>query len=582
MTSRNFSRALSCGLSGFAMMLALASCAPASHDQAAAPKAAAPEAVAFTPDAPVTRRLTAEQYQNIIADVFGRTIELGGRFEPELRVGGLLAVGTSNVSITAAGMEQYDAMARHIAAQVVDEKRRDVMLPCKPIDAKAPDDKCTAQFMAQTGRLLYRRPLTQTELVAYVHAANLATTMTKDFYNGLAMSLAGMLSSPKFLFRKQELEPDPAHKGAMRLNAYAKASQLSFFLWNSAPDLPLLDAAQKGELNTQKGLAKQAERMMASPRVEAGVRAFFTDNFGFDEFETLTKDTALFPKFSAQAAEDAQEQTLKTIVDLVVTNNGDYRDIFTTKKTFLTQELAAIYKVPIAIDVPNGSPEKWEPYQFRDNDPRAGILTQVAFTGLHSPPGRSSATIRGKAVREVLLCQKVPAPPGNVNFNLVQDTNNPNYKTARQRLTAHATEAMCTGCHKIIDPIGLALENFDGEGAYRLKENGAEIDVKGSLDGVAFNGAADLGRAIHDSPSTPNCLVDRLSAYAVGRAVKSDSPWVQSLKKSFAASGYRMPALMHEIALSDAFYVVAAPETKSAETASPQTTAARLEGGRDE
>jgi hypothetical protein len=315
--------------------------------------------------------------------------------------------------------------------------------------------------------------------------------------------------------------------------------------------------------------------MMASPRVEAGVRAFFVDNFGFDEFETLTKDTALFPKFSAQAAEDAQEQTLKTIVDLVVTNGGDYRDIFTTRKTFLTQELAAIYKVPITVDTPNGSPEKWESYEFKSDSPYAGILTQVAFTGLHSPPGRSSATVRGKAVREVLLCQKVPAPPGNVNFNLVQDTNNPNYKTARQRLTAHATEAMCTGCHKIMDPIGLALENFDGAGAYRLRENGADIDVKGTIDGIAFNGAADLGHAIHDNPSAPNCLVDRLSAYAVGHDVKSDSPWIQALRKSFSGSGYRMPALMRQIALSDAFYVVAPPETKKAEATSPQTAAAR-------
>jgi len=175
----------------------------------------------------------------------------------------------------------------------------------------------------------------------------------------------------------------------------------------------------------------------------------------------------------------------------------------------------------------------------------------------------------------VLLCQRVPAPPGNVKFNLVQDTNNPNYRTARQRLTAHATEAMCTGCHKIMDPIGLALENFDGQGAFRIKENGADIDVKGTLDGIAFDGAADLGHAIHENPAAPNCLVDRLSAYAVGRAVKSDAPWVQALKKSFTASGYRLPALMRQIALNDAFYVVAAHETKSAETTPAQSTAAR-------
>src|SRR5262249_26221239 len=157
-----------------------------------------------------------------------------------------------------------------------------------------------------------------------------------------------------------------------------------------------LAAAQSGQLNTQKGLAREVDRMLASPRLEAGVRAFFTDEFGFDQFETLTKDPALFPKFSAQVSQDAREQTLRTIVALLLAHRGDYRDIFTTKKTFLTPDLAAIYRVPLVNEVPNGSPDAWRPYEFPANDPRGGILTQLAFTGLHSPPGRSSPTVRGK------------------------------------------------------------------------------------------------------------------------------------------------------------------------------------------
>ena len=423
------------------------------------------------------RRLSAQQYQNIIADVFGATVELGGRFEPDLRVNGLLAVGEGDVSITAAGIEQYDTMARRIAAQVVDPKRRDMMLRCKPATATAPDDACAAQVMARVGSILYRRPLTQSELQAYVAAANTGTVKTNNFYSGLSLSLAAMLSSPKFLFRQEMAEADPDHPGGWRLDAYSKASQLSFFLWNAGPDLPLLDAAESGKLNTRKGVAEQVTRMIASPRLEAGVRAFFIDDFGFDLFETLVKDAILFPKFSAQAASDAQEQTLKTVVDLLVKHNGDYRDIFTTKKTFITQELGAIYRIPVVDRLPNGAPDTWHPYEFAANDPRGGILTQVAFTALHSPPGRGSPTLRGKALREVLLCQKVPAPPAAVKFDIVQDTNNPLYKTARDRLKAHATNPVCAGCHKIIDPIGLALENFDGAGAFRTTENGVAIDT---------------------------------------------------------------------------------------------------------
>ena len=534
--------------------------------------------IAFAADAPaevdtstVARRLTADEYRTIIADVFGPTIELGGRFEPELRVKGLLAVGTTHVSVTSAGMEQYDVMARAIASQVVDAKHRD-LVPCKPANEKAADDACTGMFMAKVGRLLYRRPLTDAELKIYVGAARVATNDTKDYWSGLSMSLAAMLSSPKFLFRQVAIVQDQK-SGQWRMEAHAKAQQLSFFLWNAGPDLELLAAAEKGDLETKKGLTKQVDRMLASARVEAGVRAYFTDSLGFDEFDTLTKDAALFPKFSAQAAADSQEQTLKTIVDLLLTNKGDYRDIFTTKKTFLTQELASIYRVPLVNDGPNGAPDTWVPYEFAKDDQRGGILTQVAFTALHSPPGRGSPTLRGKALREVLLCQKVPAPPAAVAFDIVQDTNNPLYKTARERLKAHATNPVCAGCHKIIDPMGLALENFDGAGAYRTSENGAPIDTSGSLDGVNFTNAAELGKAIHDNPATSSCLVSRMSSYATGRPIDTGTPWAQDLLKSFAGAGYKLPSLMREVALSDEFFRVSPPDTKAAEAAAPNQPA---------
>lgn len=539
-------------LAASASLLALTSCA------GDAPGTPAAEVVARDI---TTRRLTPEQYENIIADVFGPSIALGGRFEPELRVSGLLAVGTGTVSVTPAGMEQYDVMARKIAAQVVDTSNRKMMIPCAPASLTAPDDKCVAQFMSKVGRLIYRRPLTDAELSAYVAAARVGTEKSADFYTGLSLSLGAMLSSPKFLFRTERVETDA--KGVSRLDAYSKAQRLSFFLWNAGPDLALLDAAEKGELDTPRGLAKHVERMLASRRLETGVRAFFIDNFGFDEFALLSKDPALFPKFSAQVAADAQEQTLKTIVDLLLVNKGDYRDLFTTKKTFMTQELGAIYRVPVVNDGPNGAPDVWQAHEFAANDPRGGILTQIAFTSLHSPPGRGSPTLRGKALREVILCQKVPAPPAAVNFSVVE-SNAHLYKTARDRLKAHATESMCTGCHKIIDPMGLALENFDGAGAYRTTENGAPLDTSGALDGVPFAGAAELGRVIHDHPATARCLVSRLSSYALGQTLAANDPWLKQSEASFAKNGYRLPDLMREIATSEAFYGVRAPASSAA------------------
>ncbi len=526
--------------------------------------------VKITPEEAVVRRLTGEQYRAVIRDVFGPTIEFGGHFEPGLKVNGLAAAGTSSIGVTPAGMEQYDAMARVIADQVVSEAYRAQMIPCTPATSRRADDACARQFLGSVGRLLYRRPLTASSLTAHVAAAGAAADATHDFYKGLALSLGAMLSSPQFLFRDAELEADPENKGGYRLDAYSKASQLSFFLWNAGPDLQLLAAAEKGELGTRKGLERQVERMMASPRVEAGVRAFFIDNFGFDEFADLTKDAVLFPKFSAQATADAQEQTLKTVVELLLKNNGDYRDLFTTKKTFLTPELGAIYRVPLVDNRPAGTPDGWAPYEFAADDKRAGILTHMSFTALHSPAGRGSPTIRGKALREVILCQKVPPPPGNVQFNVVQDTTNPLYKTARDRLTAHRNNPVCAGCHKITDPMGLALENFDGAGEFRTTENGKAIDTSGELDGIAFTDAEGLGKAVHDNPATPSCLVNRLASYAMGRAPGAgEGPWISALQTSFTEKGYRVPDLMREIAVSSAFYQRALPTLPSAMASAP-------------
>jgi len=516
------------------------------------------------------RRLTQEEYKQIIADVFGPTVKLGGRFEPDVREAGLLAVGASQVSVTASGIEQYDAMARAIASQVVDEQHRDSMVPCKPAKPTEPDDACAKQFLSKAGRLLYRRPLTEHELQAEIGAAAEATKKVKDFYAGLGLSLAGMLEAPQFLFRQEVSEPDPDHAGQLRLDAYSKASRLSFFLWDTAPDVQLLDAAEKGELNSEKGITKQVDRMLASPRIEAGVRAFFIDMLGFDTFETLAKDPTLYPKFNPRVANDAQEQTLKTIVQVLLTDKGDYRDLFTTRKTFLTQALASIYRVPIA--PPDGMWNSWVAYEYPADAEQAGILTEASFVALHSHPGRSSPTLRGKALRQVLLCQKVPDPPGNVNFAVVQDTTNPLYKTARERVTAHRTEPTCAGCHKLIDPAGLAMENFDTIGGYRSMENGAAIDASGDLDGTKFSDAIGLGKAVHDHPAVPACLVSRVYSYAVGhKPAKSEADWLKgTVEKQFAADGYRVPALLRGIATSEAFYRVTPPATGAADAPNPK------------
>ena len=521
---------------------------------------------------PQLRRLTEAQYRQIIADLFGPDIAISGRFDPLPRQAGLQQVGASQAAINASGYEHLDVTARAIARQVVDERHRGFLIGCEPAQPEAPDSACAGAFLGKVGRLLYRRPLHQEELQRAVTAAELGARALGDFHAGLGFALAGLLVAPDFLYVADAMEADPGQPDRPRLTGSAKAARLSFLLWNTAPDGALLDAAERGDLHSERGVREQVDRMLASPRLNDGIRAFFADMLGFDPGQAVAKDPVLYPAFKPVLAQLAQEQTLRTIVDHLVDRQGDYRELFTTRRTFLTRQLALLYRVPVAAP-DNG----WVPFEFAADDPRVGLLGHVSFVALHAHPGRSSATLRGKAVRELLLCQPVPDPPNNVNFTVVQDTSNPRYRTARERLVAHSGDPTCAGCHKAIDPIGLALENFDGAGQYRVAENGAEIDASGVLGDRKFTGVAGLGRALYEDPAASHCAVERLYAYAVGRApLADDQPWIELLARRFAADGYRVPALLRLLATSPALFAVTVPPQRSASAGDTAVDAPQL------
>lgn len=503
------------------------------------------------------RLMTGEQFENSIAYIFGSDITVGSAFSPLQRSEGLAALSASSVGVTSGQMQDFHRTAASIAAQVTDDgnpdrgiaSHRDSLIPCKPERADAPDDACAEQFLSRTGRLLYRRALTQEKLAELVEHAHQAAESLGDFYGGLASVLEGMLVNPMVLMIQDTTEPDPDRPGEQRLDAYALASRLSFLLWNAVPDEELLDAAESGELHTRRGRRAQVERMLASPRLEAGIRAFFDDMFAFDKFDALSKDPQAYPMVTGATLQDAREQTLRTIVDHLLTKDADYRELFTTRDTFISQNLGPIYKIAA---VPG-----WAPYEMPADSGRAGILTHVSFLTLHAHPARSSPTLRGHALREVFLCQKVPPPPPDVDFSLLEDAGD--VPTARERLNIHASNPSCAGCHKITDPMGLALEHFDGAGRYRDSENGATIDASGDLDGAAFTTAVELGQAMREHPGLPTCLVQRMYSYATGGAVRPREPMVEALNQRFSRADYRVKSLLHDIAMSDALHRVVEP-----------------------
>lgn len=494
---------------------------------------------------PRMRLITTDQYVNTLKYVFGSSVHTQGEFSPAERTEGLLANGAAVAGVSASLLEQFQRTAASVASQVVDETHRNYLIPCEPASEEAADNVCATEFLSKTGRLLFGRTLSDAEVAVYVESAEAGAESLEDFYQGLATALEGMLISPDFLFLVENAEPDPDNPGRLQLDSYSLASRLSYFFWNASPDAELLDAAEKGELQTEEGLALTIDRMLASPRLENGMRAFFDDMFAFDDFNTLSKDPLIYPSFTSVTASAAREQTLRTVIDHLIDNEKDYRDLFTTRSTFISPDLAILYDMP--------APSGWTPYTFPDDSLRAGLLTHVSFLALHAHPGRSSPTLRGKALRELLLCQYVPPPPPDVDFSII---NNPdaNYPTQRDRVRAHVENPSCAGCHRVTDPTGLSLENFTGEGRFRLTENDAVIDATGDLDGVAFENVVGLGQALRDNAALPACLVQRLYSYGSGGATSAqDNQLLAYFNERFAADGYKLPDLLRTIGMSESF-----------------------------
>jgi hypothetical protein len=444
-------------------------------------------------------------------------------------------------------------MANDIAAQVTDEKYR-AKLPCAPKDPKAPDDACAGKIIRNYGLLLFRRPLTGAEVDNPVGVSRRISEQTNDFYAGLRYSLSMLLQLPDFIFRSEVAIPSADGKYGT-LDSYSRATRLSFLMWNTTPDTELLRTAESGELNTSEGLAKQVDRLMASPRLDAGMRAFFDDMLQLDTFDTVSKDSLLYPKWGSGMATSAREETLRTVIGLALHDNGDIRDLMTTRQTYIDRRLAVLYRVPFAFT------GDWVKYEFPADSARSGILTQVSMLAMFSHPGRSSPTKRGVALLDIFLCSPTPTPPNDVDFSAVNDPKSP-LKTLRERLMAHATNKACAACHMRSDPVGLSLEAFDTIGGYRTTENGEPINDSATIQGHSISGAQGLGQFLHDSPQYPACVARRLYSYS--RGVKSS--YVEDFPdayREFQNSGFRLRALLKSMALRESFYDAPLPANPS-------------------
>jgi hypothetical protein len=347
-----------------------------------------------------------------------------------------------------------------------------------------------------------------------------------------------MLQSPKFLF----------HMGS---DDYAMASRLSYLLWDTMPDGDLFAAAERGELRTPAGRERIARRLIANPLAVQALDEFFNQWLRLERVTNASKAERRFPEFTAELAAGMAEETRRLLQHLVW-NDKDFTELFTAHYSFLSADLAALYRFP----TPAG---QFELTQFPSGARRAGVLGHGSILAANAGPQETSPTARGIFVREQLLCQHVPPPPPNVNTNLADATDDQPLGR-RQRLSAHVENVACSSCHRLMDPIGFGLEGFDAIGKWREKETlvlpsknvELPLETTGEIAGLpdsSFSDAAGLGRILAASATCQECIVRQIFRYAFGRMeTEADQPLIQSLTAAFRTSGFRFKELLIGIA----------------------------------
>jgi Protein of unknown function (DUF1592)/Protein of unknown function (DUF1588)/Protein of unknown function (DUF1595)/Protein of unknown function (DUF1585)/Protein of unknown function (DUF1587) len=511
--------------------------------------------VPFEPVPLRLRKLLQWQYRNAVRDLLGPEAANVVTPPPDTAVNGYDAIGASLISVSSDAISKYEVSALKAAQlALADPAHRAALVPCQP---SAPEDSgCLAQVVRAFGLRAWRRPLSEEEISEWVAVGQEAALAYNAFDRGVEFAVAGLLQSPNFLYQIEVGEPEPDAPDRLRLTGYELATRMSFFLVGTVPDAELLAAVEKGELAAPDQIRAQARRLLAKPEAKASIQQFFDEALQLRDFSSLSKDPGLFPEFTPALAQAMRQESAYLIEDIVWTRDGDLRDLFDAPYTFVNADLAALYGLP---DAPTSGFGRVE---LPASSKRAGFFGQASFLSLKAHSNETAPTLRGKFIREALLCQMIGAPPPEVDTSIPESpTDQP--QTMRQRLSAHANGA-CSGCHVLMDPLGLGLENFDAIGRYREKEHGLDIDPHSSFDDKGtFDGPRTLGALLRQDERVTECLVRNVFRAATGHVeTEGETSSIDKVHQAFASSGYRMKNLLVEIVASDAFRFAAKEEVQ--------------------
>ena len=432
---------------------------------------------------------------------------------------------------------------------------RAAVFSCRPADGAGDAEarSCAQEIVTRLGTRAYRRPLTDANLAALMGLYD-AGASAEGFEGGVRTALEGILASPHFIFRIEEPTPDGAGQGAYRLSDHDLAARLSFFLWGTGPDEALMAVARDGGLSDPAALSEQLHRMLRDPRATALSTRFAAQWLRLQDLEKIQPDVRVQPDFDEPLKRAMLEET-QTFFGNLIREDRSVMDLYTADYTFVNERLARHYGIP---DVAG---ERFRRVGYV-NEERRGLLGHGSILTLTSHAGRTSPVLRGKWVMEVLLGTPPPPPPPDVPELEEEAVEDGRLLTVRERLEMHAANPTCNSCHRMIDPIGLALENFDVSGAWRIKDQGVPVDAASDFyDGTPIASPSDLRAALLKRPEPlVRTFTENLMAYALGRRLEYyDMPAVRRITRMAAEEDYRVSAFIVGVATSDAFLMKAAP-----------------------
>jgi len=449
------------------------------------------------------------------------------------------------------------------ATSVGDTPSRRRIFVCRPA-TQSQERSCSQKILSTIGRRAYRGDFGADDLKVLEEFFATGREATKTFDGGIDLALRRILASPKFLFRVERDPADVEVGAAYQLGDFELASRMSFFLWSSIPDDELLQVASAHKLRDPGVLVQQVRRMLADQKSKALIENFAGQWLQLRNARTKIPNSNEFPDF-----DDNLRQALLTEAEMFVGSfireDRNVLDLMTAPDTFVNEDLAKHYGIPGVY----GS-------RFRritlQQEERKGLLGKGAVLMVTSHAHRTSPVLRGKWVLDNILGSPPPPPPDNVP-PFKEDVEASKPRSVRERMEQHRTNQPCAGCHRVIDPVGFALENFDAVGAWRTRDGGTlgdPIDAAGQLaDGTAVNGALELRKALLRRPETfVETFTEKLLTYAVGRSLSApDMPAVRAIVRDAGAEQYRFSSIVVGIVQSTPFQmrIKGAAENKNAE-----------------